>query len=86
MIANCSAVPLDTVPVSKVGSHFDNGASRPMGIEMGEEGSMSHVRCSTPRDSANHQITSSAIRAPFDFRSNSFEGKMIYQMLRKIKF
>ncbi|RYR06153.1 hypothetical protein Ahy_B06g085941 isoform D [Arachis hypogaea] len=67
-------VSLGTNPVSKVGSHFDNGASRPMGIEMGEGGSMSHARCSTPRDSATHQITSSSMKTPFGSRSNSFEG------------
>ncbi|KAL1315539.1 uncharacterized protein [Arachis hypogaea] len=58
----------------RVGSHFDNGASRPMGIEMGEGGSMSHARCSTPRDSATHQITSSSMKTPFGSRSNSFEA------------
>ncbi|XP_061355687.1 uncharacterized protein LOC133300193 isoform X2 [Gastrolobium bilobum] len=76
-------VSLDTVPVLKVGSHFDNGVSRPMGIQMGEEGNMPHVRCSTPRDSVCHQIFSPAVRTPVDFRSNSFEGRNDFPNVEK---
>ncbi|KAK7321646.1 hypothetical protein VNO77_32483 [Canavalia gladiata] len=70
-----SAVSINNVPVLKVGSHFDNGISRPMGIGMGEERNMPNVRCSTPRDSVSHQIFSPAVRTSVDFRSNSFEGR-----------
>ncbi|KAL2574742.1 hypothetical protein AAZV13_17G205200 [Glycine max] len=65
-----SAVPLDHVPVLKVGSHYDNGVSKPMSIGVGEEGNMP-----TPRDSVSHQMFSPAVRTPVDFRSNSFEGR-----------
>nr|KYP48671.1 hypothetical protein KK1_029654 [Cajanus cajan] len=70
-----SNISLENVPVLKVGSHYDNGVSKPMIIGMGEEGNMPNVRCSTPRDSASHQIYSPAVRTPVDFRSNSFEGR-----------
>lgn len=43
MIVHSSPVSLDNVPVLKAGSHFDNGVSRSMGVEMGEEGNMLHV-------------------------------------------
>ncbi|XP_020233784.1 uncharacterized protein LOC109813904 [Cajanus cajan] len=75
VMAHSSAVSLENVPVLKVGSHYDNGVSKPMIIGMGEEGNMPNVRCSTPRDSASHQIYSPAVRTPVDFRSNSFEGR-----------
>ncbi|OIW19804.1 hypothetical protein TanjilG_24503 [Lupinus angustifolius] len=64
-----SAVSPDTVPVSKMGSHFDNGLSRPIG----EEGNMPNVMCSTPRDLVGHQMLSSGFRKPLDVRSNSCE-------------
>lgn len=73
-VAHGSGVSLESVPVSKTGSHFNDGISRHMGIEMGEDGNIPHVICSTPRDSVNHQIFSSAVKTPVDFRSNSFEG------------
>ncbi|KAK7291065.1 hypothetical protein RIF29_05934 [Crotalaria pallida] len=73
LIAHGSAVSLDTVPASKVSSHFDDGLSRPMGIEMGEEGNMPHAICSTPRESVSHHIFSSGVRKPVDGRSNSCE-------------
>lgn len=75
VMAHSTAVSLDNVPVLKVGLHYDNGVSKPMSIGAGEEGSMTNVRCSTPRDSVSHQIFSPAVRTPVDFRSNSFEGR-----------
>ncbi|XP_057422922.1 uncharacterized protein LOC130716901 isoform X2 [Lotus japonicus] len=59
----------------KAGSHFDNGVSRSMGVEMGEEGNMLHVRCSTPRDSVTHQIFSPAVKTQVDYRFNLFDGR-----------
>ncbi|KAE9586208.1 putative RNA recognition motif domain, armadillo-like helical, SPOC-like domain-containing protein [Lupinus albus] len=69
LIGHGSAVSPDTIPVSKMGSHFDNGLSKPIG----EEGNMPHGMCSTPRDLVGHQILSSGFRKPVDVRSNSCE-------------
>lgn len=69
---------------SRKGSHFDNGGiSRSMGIEKGEEGNMTHVRCSTPRDSVSHHMFSPGVRTVVDFRSNSFEGRNDFPNVEK---
>ncbi|KAK7270866.1 hypothetical protein RJT34_26356 [Clitoria ternatea] len=76
-------VRVDNVPALKVGSHFDIGVSRSMGIGMGEEGNMPNARCATPRDSVNHQIFSPAVRTPVEFRSNSFERRSDFLNVEK---
>ncbi|KAI4337044.1 hypothetical protein L6164_015502 [Bauhinia variegata] len=81
--ASSSAISLEAVPLSKVGSNFDTGVCRPMGIDTGEQGDTPHARCSTPRDSMSHQILSPAKRPPVDFRSNSFEGRHNFPNVEK---
>ncbi|CAL0332752.1 unnamed protein product [Lupinus luteus] len=70
LISHGSSVSPATIPASKMGSHFDNGHSRPTG----EEGNMPNVMSSTPRDLVGHQILSSGFRKPVDVKSNSREG------------
>ncbi|KAL2583627.1 hypothetical protein AAZV13_14G082800 [Glycine max] len=73
VMAHSSAVSLDHAPALKVGLLYDNGVSKPMSIGVGEDGNMP-----TPRDSISHQMFSPAVRTPVNFRSNSFEGQIVW--------
>ncbi|KAI4316625.1 hypothetical protein L6164_024589 [Bauhinia variegata] len=81
--ARSSTISFDTAPSSKVGSNFDSGVCRPMGIDMVEQGDMPLARCSTTQDSMSHQILSPANRPPADLRSNSFDGRHNFPNVEK---
>lgn len=77
-----SVGPPETDIHSNAGSSHDSGGTRSMDFETGDPGDFSCGRSSMPRDLSNHQMLSPAPRTPVDFRSNSFEGRSHFPVLR----